>query len=61
MMSHCRSCYFALPPDKRQALYRQFNQGYQEAYLDSIAFLEISQERQNEYAEEIRDGRFQPA
>ena len=38
--SHCRGCYFALPPEKKQALYYQFNFGYQEAFLDSIKYLQ---------------------
>ena len=38
--SHCRKCYYSLPPDKRQALYLQFNSGYQEAFLDSVKHLQ---------------------
>jgi|GEM_PF-2729314 len=37
--SHCRSDYYRLPPEKRQALYREFNHGYQEAFIDACKFL----------------------
>lgn len=39
MMSHCRRCYFALPPEMRQALYRRFGQGYEEAFRASLRAL----------------------
>lgn len=39
-MSHCRDCYYALPPMKRRALYRQFGDGYEEAYEESLRYLE---------------------
>jgi hypothetical protein len=50
MMSHCRSCYFSLPPENRKALYRKFNQGYQEAYRESLKILGIEPERIEQYA-----------
>ena len=37
--SHCRACYFALPPRMRSALYRSFGHGYEEAYEASLGFL----------------------
>lgn len=37
--SHCSNCYFALPIDKRNALYKRFDHGYQEAFRDSLEFL----------------------
>lgn len=33
--SFCYACYKALPQPVRHALYRQFDSGYQEAYLDA--------------------------
>jgi hypothetical protein len=39
MRSHCRRCYFALPPAMRQALYSPFGNGYEEAYEASVKFL----------------------
>lgn len=38
-MSHCRKCYFALPPNMRHALYNGFGDGYEEAYEASLEFL----------------------
>lgn len=38
-MSHCRSCYFKLPPEMRKALYKRFYEGYQEAFNRSLEFL----------------------
>jgi hypothetical protein len=38
-MSHCRTCYYKLPPKMRQALYRGFNNGYEETYEESLRFL----------------------
>lgn len=38
-MSHCRSCYYALPPKMRSALYQGFGAGYEEAYEESLSFL----------------------
>lgn len=38
-MSHCRKCYYALPPSMRQALYQGFGAGYEEAYEASLEFL----------------------
>lgn len=35
----CRTCYFTLPYDMRQALYRRIGEGYQEAYAAAIAHL----------------------
>jgi len=63
-MSHCRKCYFSLPPENRQALYRKFNNGYQEAYLESIKILGITPERIEQYVstfegimvDEVSDG-----
>lgn len=37
--SHCRKCYFALPPNMRSALYQGFGGGYEEAYEESLRFL----------------------
>lgn len=37
--SHCRRCYFALPPQMRQALYQRFGEGYEEAYEASLELL----------------------
>jgi hypothetical protein len=37
--SHCRDCYFLLPPRLRNALYRRFGEGYEEAYEESLKFL----------------------
>jgi hypothetical protein len=38
-MSHCRTCYYALPPKMRSALYQGFGCGYEEAYEASLQFL----------------------
>jgi hypothetical protein len=38
-MSHCRACYYALPPKMRSALYQGFGDGYEEAYEQSLDFL----------------------
>ena len=38
-MSHCRKCYWALPPEMRQAMYRLMGKGYEEAYKTSLAEL----------------------
>jgi hypothetical protein len=38
-MSHCRRCYYWLPPTMRQALYRRFGQGYEEAFTASVEYL----------------------
>jgi hypothetical protein len=38
-MSHCRACYFKLPPRLRKALYQGFGDGYEEAYEESLEFL----------------------
>ncbi|MCA1591819.1 MAG: hypothetical protein LC754_04025 [Acidobacteria bacterium] len=38
-MSHCRACYYALPPKMRSALYQGFGDGYEEAFEDSLKFL----------------------
>lgn len=40
MTSHCRKCYYALPPAMRAALYRRFGGGYEEAYEESVSFLQ---------------------
>ncbi len=39
MMSHCRRCYFSLPPKLRKALYKWIGSGYEEAYTESLAML----------------------
>lgn len=39
MKSHCKGCYYALPPEMRKALYRGFFDGYQEAFLASLEYL----------------------
>ncbi len=39
-MSHCRSCYYALPPKMRSDLYQGFGCGYEEAYEESLRYLE---------------------
>jgi hypothetical protein len=38
-MSHCTPCYHSLPPEQRQALYRRFGDGYEEAFLASLEYL----------------------
>jgi len=38
-MSHCRACYFKLPKKMRNDLYKRFDSGYQEAYIESLKFL----------------------
>lgn len=38
-MSHCRRCYYLLPRVMRNALYRRFGDGYEEAYEESLAYL----------------------
>lgn len=38
-MSHCRPCYYALPPKMRQTLYKRFGDGYEEAYEASLRYL----------------------
>jgi hypothetical protein len=38
-MSHCRTCYFDLPPRMRKALYQDFGDGYEEAYEASLGYL----------------------
>lgn len=38
-MSHCRNCYYALPPPMRLALYRRFGAGYEQAFEESTKFL----------------------
>lgn len=38
-MSHCRKCYYVLPPKMRSALYKGFGEGYEEAYEESLNFL----------------------
>jgi len=40
MRSHCRKCYYTLPPEMRRALYRRFYEGYQLAFLNSLDYLE---------------------
>jgi predicted amidophosphoribosyltransferase len=39
-MSHCRTCYYQLPPEMRKALYRRFDHGYQEAFRASLELLQ---------------------
>jgi hypothetical protein len=39
-MSHCRACYLALPPRMRGALYQGFGNGYEEAYEESLQYLQ---------------------
>ena len=39
MQSFCTSCYLALPPKKRAALYLSFGDGYEEAFADAQAYL----------------------
>lgn len=38
-MSHCGTCYRRLPPNMRQALYRRFGAGYEEAFEESLVYL----------------------
>ncbi|MDQ4121696.1 MAG: hypothetical protein M3209_09650 [Acidobacteriota bacterium] len=38
--SFCRDCYFKLPQELKQRLYRDFGAGYEEAYRDALSFLE---------------------
>lgn len=51
-MSHCRSCYLALPPAMRQALYQRFGEGYEQAWRDSIDFLRTRQSAATEPKEQ---------
>lgn len=37
--SHCRTCYFHLPPQLRKSLYRRVGEGYEEAYTESLEVL----------------------
>lgn len=39
-MSHCRTCYFSLPPEIRKALYNRVGQGYEEAFTASVERLQ---------------------
>lgn len=41
--SHCRTCYFRLPPFMRKNLYKRLGEGYEQAYTESLAVLEASQ------------------
>lgn len=41
--SFCPKCYFRLPPDQRNALYQKVGAGYEQAFLDAIAFLKSGQ------------------
>ena len=43
--SHCRACYFKLPRDIRRALYRRFGQGYEQAYSESLEYLDTLEKR----------------
>ena len=54
-MSHCRNCYFALPSTLRKALYQPFGGGYEEAYEESLSYLEVVRKPSNE-AEQIQAG-----
>lgn len=38
-MSHCRSCYHALPPEAKRALYKKFFNGYEESFRNSLEIL----------------------
>jgi hypothetical protein len=38
--SFCLSCYRALPVEMRKALYRSLGHGYEEAYEDSVKWLQ---------------------
>lgn len=38
--SHCSKCYYRLPPQMRRDLYKSFGQGYEEAYVKSLLFLD---------------------
>lgn len=35
----CGKCYFALPLNRRQALYQRIGEGYEEAYAAALAVL----------------------
>ena len=37
--SHCRTCYFRLPPQLQKSLYRRLGEGYEEAYNESLEVL----------------------
>lgn len=39
--SFCAKCYFALPPNIRQSLYRTFGRGYSQAYDSAKDWLRI--------------------
>jgi hypothetical protein len=38
-MSHCSTCYYALPQYMRKALYQRFGEGYEQAYEESLVYL----------------------
>ena len=38
-MSFCRNCYYALPPEMRQALYLRVGKGYEAAYVAAANIL----------------------
>lgn len=38
-MSHCRNCYYSLPGELRNQLYRKFRNGYEAAYIESVTVL----------------------
>lgn len=47
-MSHCRRCYYALPMGMRSALYRKIGHGYEEAYAESLTYLQQHPERRGD-------------
>jgi hypothetical protein len=36
----CQRCYFSLPQNLREALYRRIGEGYEEAYAQAVAVLD---------------------
>jgi hypothetical protein len=43
MQAFCRRHYFALPPDKRQALWKGIFEGYVSAYQDARRYLKAQE------------------
>lgn len=40
--SFCQKCYFKLPPNMRQALYKSFGSGYSSAYDAAKEWLKVN-------------------
>jgi len=48
--SFCGPCYFSLPIEMRQALYRRFGEGYEQALAEAKEWLEREQKELREAA-----------